>query len=594
VSLSVENAHLFLTGRELDANGRELSTRREHRVLHEIISSVASSLDLGDVLSAVVRLLSDASSVRDCFVYLSEADGERLVLYAASTGYEDSVGSLAFERGEGLVWFAAEEGGPLFISENAMSHPRAKSVPALDAQPYQSQVVVPIVAKSKRLAGVISLHSTTRREFTPQEAAFLVTAASLVAGAIENARLHEETQCRLGELEKLTAFAESVAAARDMDELAVDVVARTRSLLAADSCHLYLLSRHSEDLRLRASCPSDSPAAACVRLSELGSDLSSRRGRSVLPLIAGEELVGMLSVDGASSVDLGRAVASQTAVAMKKIESLEQLADKCTTKDFFDELEAGHTESELRKKASRLGFYFEESYAVLSASPPDEHLEHIISSVARSSLVDRREHLVRALVRVPAAGPAALFSDLRAGLDELRGRVAVGISNPCRGAASFVAGFQESQDALSASGLLHASPRTVLYQELGAYKYLLHVPIAQTLRDLHRAAIERVADYDAKHATTLLMTLEEFLGQRGNFRTTAEALYVHRNTLRQRVKRIEEVSGLDLRNEDWLMIEIALKLVKIQRCTADAARGGPPVAGKLLPLVAPDRPVVAA
>ncbi len=49
-------------------------------VLARIVSTVASTLELDEVLRAVVRLLSEASAVHACFVYLVDDDGERLVL----------------------------------------------------------------------------------------------------------------------------------------------------------------------------------------------------------------------------------------------------------------------------------------------------------------------------------------------------------------------------------------------------------------------------------------------------------------------------------------------------------------------------------
>lgn len=70
----------------------------ERRFLHEIISTVASSLDLDEVLAGVVRLLSEASAVHACFVYLPDADGERLVLRAASRPYSHLVDRIALER----------------------------------------------------------------------------------------------------------------------------------------------------------------------------------------------------------------------------------------------------------------------------------------------------------------------------------------------------------------------------------------------------------------------------------------------------------------------------------------------------------------
>ena len=75
---------------------------------------------------------------------------------------------------------------------------------------------------------------------------------------------------------------------------------------------------------------------------------------------------------------------------------------------------------------------------------------------------------------------------------------------------------------------------------------------------------------DRLRSTALVKTLEEFLRRRGNISATAEALYVHPNTLRQRLRRIGELSGLDLRKDDWLMVEIALKMVKLQEALGTA------------------------
>jgi len=84
------------------------------------------------------------------------------------------------------------------------------------------------------------------------------------------------------------------------------------------------------------------------------------------------------------------------------------------------------------------------------------------------------------------------------------------------------------------------------------------------MRDEHRDAVLRVGDYDRQRKTALLRTLEEFLRRRGNISATSEALFVHPNTLRQRLRRIQELSGLDLRKDDWLLVEIAVKMVKLQ------------------------------
>ena len=72
--------------------------------------------------------------------------------------------------------------------------------------------------------GAITLDTVAPREFTDAEVEFLVASASLVAGAIENAQLYDETRQRLSELEQLTELAEAVAAAETLDVLGPELV----------------------------------------------------------------------------------------------------------------------------------------------------------------------------------------------------------------------------------------------------------------------------------------------------------------------------------------------------------------------------------
>ena len=95
----------------------------EERFLHEIVSAVGSTLDLEEVLQGVVRLLSDASAVHACFVYLLDRDGKRLVLRAASAPYAHLPGQIELKRGEGLAWWALTKRKAAFIREHALETP---------------------------------------------------------------------------------------------------------------------------------------------------------------------------------------------------------------------------------------------------------------------------------------------------------------------------------------------------------------------------------------------------------------------------------------------------------------------------------------
>jgi DNA-binding PucR family transcriptional regulator len=107
-------------------------------------------------------------------------------------------------------------------------------------------------------------------------------------------------------------------------------------------------------------------------------------------------------------------------------------------------------------------------------------------------------------------------------------------------------------------------PSVVSFDDLGAYKYLLRVSQEGRVRDSRGEALKTLASYDERHRSQLLHTLEEFLNRRGNIAAAAQALYVHPNTLRQRLRRIQDLTALDIANEDWLMVEIELKLLRLE------------------------------
>ena len=157
-----------------------------------------------------------------------------------------------------------------------------------------------------------------------------------------------------------------------------------------------------------------------------------------------------------------------------------------------------------------------------------------------------------------------MLDGVRGVQSELAPAVAFGCSNLCRGAASFPAGFEEAGHALLGSTVLRGKPGVMTFDELGPYKYLLRMSLDAEVRDSYREAVTKLADYDRERSTSLLLTLEEFLSRRGNISSTSEALFVHPNTLRQRLRRISELCALDLRTDDWLMIEIAVKLVRLK------------------------------
>lgn len=79
--------------------------------------------------------------------------------------------------------------------------------------------------------------------------------------------------------------------------------------------------------------------------------------------------------------------------------------------------------------------------------------------------------------------------------------------------------------------------------------------------ELRDPRLNALVDYDAKHSSNLLDSAETFLACFGDVRTAADKLVVHPNTLRYRIRRVEEIVGLDLQvSADRLLLELQIIL----------------------------------
>ena len=66
------------------------------------------------------------------------------------------------------------------------------------------------------------------------------------------------------------------------------------------------------------------------------------------------------------------------------------------------------------------------------------------------------------------------------------------------------------------------------------------------LRSFTDRLLGPLAEYDALHNAELLPTLRSFLACDGSWSATAARLYVHINTVRYRISRVEALTGRDL------------------------------------------------
>ena len=76
--------------------------------------------------------------------------------------------------------------------------------------------------------------------------------------------------------------------------------------------------------------------------------------------------------------------------------------------------------------------------------------------------------------------------------------------------------------------------------------------------------VEPLASYDEQYETELVRTLETFLDADGNVARTAEKLFTHRHTIRYRLDRVRELTGLDVSSTDGReRLSLGLKAMRV-------------------------------
>jgi GAF domain-containing protein len=548
--------------------------RLESDTLYAIISAVSSSVDLSRVLDGIVDLVTEATECHACFVYIR--DGDRLRLRAASQVYAHLVGRIELGLEEGLTGWVARTGEPAFIPEDALSDPRMKYVPELEEDRFQSMVAVPVPARSGEVLGVVVLHTVAPREFEEDVLNFLVHTASLVAGAIENARLYEEARHRVESLTNLAALSQEIVAVSGREELYAVVTGGVRRLLGCDACQLHLRSDGEAGTELVAAEPRDEPPEPRVE----------RRA----PLRDGDEELGELvalsagaGAGRAEDDELLQAVANQVALALRKAELIERLTAENLVRDLFEALAAGALDV-AEARARTAGHDLDRAHVFVHALPAGgeggrpwpavaERVEARLRTLDAGALCDAGREALRALLPLRGGSADAQLQSLRRSLEELGvgERVLIGVSAVRSGARDADASLGEARDAAQIAAALSPRGGALAYSELGAYRYLVHLPLEEAPHDRLCSAVERLLDYDERRHTQLAATLEQYLTERRSSATTARRLFIHPNTLRQRLARIEKLSGIELAGEDLLSLELAVKLVRLRR-----AAGAPP------------------
>jgi PucR family transcriptional regulator, purine catabolism regulatory protein len=232
------------------------------------------------------------------------------------------------------------------------------------------------------------------------------------------------------------------------------------------------------------------------------------------------------------------------AIELSKVRAVSD-AERRLKGDLFDQVLRGSLPpGEARLALERLGFDLSRPVAAvaLSGTEPADVLsmacEEVLARQSRAYLASPRDDIVLAMLQPEGVGFLAT----------LRMAVAARSTGVVMAGAGSLVPFeqllQSVREARYALKLCRAEGRVQAeFADLGTYQLLLSLQDPDALRAFADSVLGHVDRYDLAHGGDLLVSLRAFLERNARWESAAKDLYVHRHTLRYRMRKVEELTG---------------------------------------------------
>jgi sugar diacid utilization regulator/putative methionine-R-sulfoxide reductase with GAF domain len=581
----------------------------ETAVLRTVIEQLLCVRDLDQLLLSISDRTLHLLDADICGVLLREGDELRMRSCVGHRVVETS--RLRMERGQGVAGLVFLTGEPAKVDDYLSDRQISQDFMTLAEQEQtQSALAVPLRLRGEFL-GVLEVWRRRPSRFSEQDVHRMVTLADVATVAIDNAGLYEQQAQMVAQLRETRDALESQVTmlrrssqlqqallATVLDGAGLGALVRTAGTELGCPVAIYdsdghLLARYPAQSLLAVPPDSLRMRTRAGRTALTMSD-GTRASAWVQPVAADGDKLGCVCVvageDAAALIDV---VTSQVAMACSLALFRQRAANRARAEAMDQvlwDLLQGSVEHRIaaRARASELGLSLTGSLRVLCCRI--ENLEELaLDRGWDTSHADRvRRDVVRALrrcdthrslllaslrgdsisviaVNLDRAVAREVVSELSSSAREVESdlRLAWGVSQGHEDPVTLPRAFDEAKTALAAAHRF-GGDGIYLYEELGIARLLLGSGDAPDLQAFVREVTGPLIDYDSKNDGSLLRTLRAFFDADCSQRTAAERLFVHHKTLRYRLGRIQQLTGLDLgHHEDRMRADLALRLLQV-------------------------------
>jgi len=243
-AIAIRNACLF----DGEQEQRELA-----EALEEAAAAVSSTLDLDEVLDRILEQTEQVVDGDAFSVILIEDDIARLARYR---GYELPGEETLPSRFDipindySILMKMVRMGESVVVADTSLD---PDWVPAERDEGWRRSYVGVPIRLGGATAGFLGVSGTRPGQFGPKDVRMVEALASHAAAAIENARLHEDTQQKTEELELLLDTATAVSSTLEPDRVLRSVAEKMTTSVGVAFCRIALLDENSQTLTIRAA-----------------------------------------------------------------------------------------------------------------------------------------------------------------------------------------------------------------------------------------------------------------------------------------------------------------------------------------------------
>lgn len=142
----------------------------------------------------------------------------------------------------------------------------------------------------------------------------------------------------------------------------------------------------------------------------------------------------------------------------------------------------------------------------------------------------------------------------------LHAGIGTGYGNP----VDYRKSYKQARQVLRIIQSEHMDQLLAFFDDVGIFSLLLNISDKELMHNFYLSTLQAIIEYDKSNNMKLLITLEAYLDHDMNIQSTADAIFIHKNTLKYRLNKIQELLCCNIRSSQQIIrLSTALKIGKL-------------------------------